>query len=215
MRLIAVLFAAVALAACQSSAPTGPPEGWVGEGNRWWVAGADTAAAFRDLDSFETMGVDAPPSEFAGWVRDKLLVLYRTNPEVVDSVYTAGFVPDLAPPAGAADYAAESESVANQLKRDFYQRYNHTNKMPGPGLAIPDSLTGVRGEVVMQVYVNRDTQPVAVQLLEGTGTYLDTMAMRDAATASYTEAWVRPRAGQSAGVKIPSWIRVTQRFGDS
>lgn len=214
MRPLALLFAAVALAACQSSAPAGPPEGWVADGDRWWTPGADTTAAFRDLDSFEAMGIERPANDFAGWVWDKLVVLYRTNPEVVDSVYTAGFVPDLAPPAGADDYQAAAEGVAEQLKRDFYQRYNHTNKMPGPGIAIPDSLSGVRGEVVMQVYVNRDTQPVAVKLLEGTGTYLDTMAMRNAATSEYTEAWVRPKAGQSAGVKIPSWIRVTQRFGE-
>ena len=191
----------------------GPPDGWQADGDRWWAPGADTSAAFRDLSSLEAMGIERPSNEFAGWVQEQLLPIYRSNPEVADSVYTAGFVPELEPPASAADYQTAAASVANGVKRDFYQRFNGSRKVPGPGLVVPDSLAGVSGEVVLQVYVAPDKQPLAVELIEGTGTALDQMAMREAATSEYTDGWVRPTRGQSAGVNIPTWVRVTQRFG--
>lgn len=203
----------LSLAACGAPEPIVPPEGWQGTDTRWWAPGTDTSVAFRDLSSLEAMGIEPASDDFAAWVQEQLLPIYRSHPEIVDSVFTAGVVPTLAPPADGFTFQSEASALANDVKRDFYQRYNHTQKIPGEGISVPDSLQNVSGEVVLQVYVNRDTQPVAVQLLEGTGTALDQIAMRDAATGSYTEAWVRPTAGQSAGVKIPSWVRITQRFG--
>lgn len=208
-----VLCAAAVLVGCESSAPVGPPEGWTGTATRWWVPGTDTTAAFRDLETFDAMGVERAPDAFDGWVQEQLLVLYRTNPEVVDSVFTAGVAPTLSPPSGAPDVQAAAATLANDVKRDFYQRYNNAQIAPGaPGLAVPDSLAGVRSETVVQVYVDRDQQPVAVELLQGTGTSLDALAMQHAATTEYTAAWVRPTAGPSAGVRIPTWVRVTQTF---
>lgn len=213
-RPLAAVFAALTLAACGGpSEPVGPPEGWEGTATRWWTAGADTAAAFRDLSSLEAMGIERAPDEFDGWVQEQLLPIYRSNPEVADSVFTAGFAPELSPPAGTTDYAAAAETVADGVKRDFYQRFNGSRKVPGPGIAVPDSLAGVSGEVVLQVYVAPDKRPLAVALVEGTGTALDQMAMREAALSEYTDGWVRPTRGQSAGVNIPTWVRVTQRFG--
>lgn len=212
-RLLAAVAAVLTLAACGQAPELGPPDGWQGTDTRWWKPGTDTTVAFRDLSTLEAMGIAPAEDDFAAWVQEQLLPIYRSGPETVDSVFVAGFAPELSPPAGGFNFQSEASALANTVKRDFYQRYNNAQKIAGDGIAVPDSLQNVSGEVTLQVYVDRDSQPVAVQLLEGTGTALDQMAMRDAALASYTEAWVRPTRGQSAGVKIPSWVRVTQSFG--
>lgn len=214
LRSVAVLAVLLLLAACGGeAAPIGPPEGWTASGDRWWAPGADTSAAFRDLTSFETMGVEPAPDAYDRWIQEQLLPIYRSNPEVADSVFTAGFAPELSPPDGTTDFQAAAATAANDVKRDFYQRFNGSRKVPGAGIVVPDSLAGVSGEVVLQVYVAPDKQPLAVELLAGTGTALDRMAMREAALSEYTDGWVRPTRGQSAGVTIPTWVRVTQRFG--
>lgn len=211
MRLLAAALAVVLFAACGGSPePVGPPEGWTDGGDRWWAPGADTSAAFRDLSSFEAMGVTPSENPFIAWVQDQLLPVYRTNPEVMDSVFTAEFAPGLVRPAGDTTSAA---ALANTVKRDVYQRFNGARKMSGGDFVVPDSLAGVTGEIEMQVYVAPDRRPVAVRLITGTGTALDRIAMRDAATSEYSDGWVRPTAGQSAGVNIPTWVHLTQRFG--
>mgnify|MGYP001803251426 CR=1 FL=1 len=55
----------VVLAACGGTGgdPLTPPEGWTSNGAdaalaAWWHADGDTAVAFRDLSTLETMGVD-------------------------------------------------------------------------------------------------------------------------------------------------------------
>src|SRR5690606_7323442 len=115
-------------------------------------------------------------------------------------VFTAEFAADLVRPAGDTTSASV---LANNVKRDVYQRFNGARKMTGGEFVVPDSLAGVSGEIELQVYVAPDRRPVAVRLLSGTGTALDQIAMRDAVTSTYSDGWVRPTAGQSAGVNIP------------
>ncbi len=55
--------------------------------------------------------------------------------------------------------------------------------------------------------------PVAVEVVEGTGTGLDLAAAGDAARARYTSAWVRSGPGDSAGVPVRNWVRITRSFG--
>ncbi len=210
MRTVFATLVVLLLAACSPPEPVGPPEGWTDGGDRWWAPGADTSAAFRDLSSFEAMGVTPSDDPFVAWVQDQLLPIYRTHPEVMDSVFMAEFAPGLVRPAGDTTSAS---ALANTVKRDIYQRFNGARKMTGGEFAVPDSLAGVTGEIEMQVYVAADRRPVAVRLLSGTGTALDRIAMRDAATSEYSDGWVRPTAGQSAGVNIPTWVHLTQRFG--
>jgi hypothetical protein len=211
------LFAVLVLAACaEPGPPAAPPEGWVAEGDRWYVPGTDTEAAFRDLESVEAMGVlreDEP--EFVQWFQTKMDELYRTNPEVVDSVFGAEFLPAVREgiPAGD-DYETAAQGLVRRVQTDFYQRYNPAQySPPAEPVVIPDSLADVDGQVVLQVYVNRDKEPVAVKVVEGTGTALDQIAMRRAIDSAFTDAWVRETAGQSAGVNVPNWVRVTSTFG--
>ena len=211
-----VALAALTLAACsEPGPPQTPPEGWVAEGSQWWVPGTDTSAAFRNLSTLETMDVVRDDSEFVRWFQERLTDLYRTNPEVVDSVFGAEFVPVIEANAPSGDdYAAAAEGLVNQVKNDFFQRYNAARyQPPAEPLSIPSDLSTASGEVTVQVYVNPDKQPVAVELLEGTGTALDQIAMRRAIDSSFTDAWVRETAGRSAGVNIPNWVRITSSFG--
>lgn len=218
MRSAALLaLAALALAACSDSRPPSePPEGWVTEGDdQWWVPGTDTSAAFRDLSTLETMGVAREDDEFVRWFQEQMTDLYRTSPEVVDSVFEAEFLPRIQEgvPAGD-DYATAASGLVNEVKRDFFQRYNAARySPPAEPQAIPADLADVGGQVTVQVYVNENKEPVAVELLEGTGTELDQIAMRRALESTFTDAWVRESAGRTAGVNIPNWVRITSSYG--
>ena len=224
MRLALVLLAALLAAACASGPDAGPPADWESDGaGRYWAPGTDTGRAFRDLSSLDAMGVANEESEFLRWVQENLIQIYRSNPEVVDSVFNAEFGERLREAAAQADDAAATDAVVNEVKRDFYQRYNNARKNETE-LAVPDSLQRVSGEVVLDVFVRQDDAlaaagdpypfvPVAVQVVEGTGTGLDALAVGDVARARYTSAWVRETAGRSAGTPIDNWVRITRSFG--
>ena len=77
---------------------------------------------------------------------------------------------------------------------------------------MPDELSDASGRISVQVYVNEANEPTAVMLTEGTGTALDQMFMRRAVESTFTDAWVRPRAGRVAGVEIPSWVHISSDF---
>lgn len=218
MRSVALLaVAAVTLAACSEGPPAEPPEGWVAASDtRWYVPGTDTSAAFRDLSTIEAMGVvQEDESEFVRWFQERMTDIYRTHPELVDSVFTAEFLPTVREGLpDADDYGPAAESFVNQVKRDFFQRYNAARYDPvDTPLAIPADLADVSGQAVLQVYVNEAKEPVAVKLVEGTGTRLDQIAMRRAIDGAFTDAWVRETAGRSAGKNIVNWVRVTSTFG--
>ena len=219
MRPLALAAAAlVALSACtEAGPPAEPPEGWIAASETaWYVPGADTTAAFRDLSTIEAMGVvQEDESEWVRWFQERMTDLYRTHPEVVDSVFTAEYLPTVREGIpDAEDYGPAAEAFVKQVKTDFFQRYNGARYAPpAEPLAVSSDLADVSGQAVMQVYVNEAKEPVAVKLLEGTGTQLDQIAMRRAVDGTFTDAWVRETAGRSAGKNIVSWVRVTSSFG--
>ncbi|MEO0558464.1 MAG: hypothetical protein AAF170_09800 [Bacteroidota bacterium] len=220
MRIVLTALVALTLAACsEPPPPIGPPEGWVTDGSdRWFLPEADTASAFRDLSTISAMGIARDgDTEFVRWTQEELTELYRTNPEVVDSVFGAEFLDEIRAGAPAGEnYEEAARSLVNDVKRDFYQRYNPPLKQNREeGYFVPDSLLEVTGAVVLQIYVNADNQPVAIRKLEGTGTALDDIVMRDAALSSFTDSWVRETAGRSEGKKIPAWVRIRQAFGEA
>ena len=217
MRPLLCLAALATLAACSESAPPAePPEGWTAASEtRWFVPGTDTTAAFRDLSTLEAMGVAREEPEFVRWVQEKMTDIYRSGPETVDSVFAADYLArvEAGVPEGD-DYGAQADALVNEIKRDVFQRYNGSRyQPPAEGLAIPEAYADVSGQIAVQVYVDRDNEPIAVRLVEGTGTPLDQMFMRHVLGGTYTDAWVRPTAGRSAGVEIPSWVRIESSFG--
>lgn len=212
---VLVALAVFALAACSERPPSEPPEGWVAEGDQWWVPGTDTSAAFRDLSTIEAMGVARDESEWVRWFQEQMTDIYRTSPEVVDSVFEAEFLPAIQRGVPVSDdYARVAEGLVDSVKTAFFQRYNSARyQPPAEPLAIPSDLSAESGQVVVQVYVNAEKEPVAVEVVEGTGTELDQIAMRRAIDSEFTDAWVRETAGRSAGKPIPNWVRVTSSFG--
>jgi len=215
MRPLALL-AVLALAACADPGPPAdPPEGWVAaDDSRWYVPGADTSAAFRDLTTLETMGVARDETEFIRWVQEKMTDIYRTDPETVDSVFAAEYLDEVRAGVPEGDgYAAAADALVNRIKRDIFQRYNAARYQPPEApFEVPEALQGASGRIAVQVYVDEANQPTAVMLTEGTGTALDQMFMRRAVESTFTDAWVRPRAGRSAGVEIPSWVHISSDF---
>ena len=217
MRPLLALAAVALLSACaEPGPPATPPDGWVeASPTRWYVPGTDTTAAFRDLSTLEAMGVARDETEFVRWVQEKMTDLYRTGPETVDSVFAADYLDEVRAgvPSGD-DYGEEADALVNRIKTDIFQRYNASRYAPQEEpLVIPDSLADVSGRIDVQVYVDTDNQPVAIRLVEGTGTALDQMFMRRALGATFTDAWVRETAGRSAGTEIPSWVHISSDFG--
>lgn len=210
------LAAGVPLSGCADPAPPStPPEGWTADGDRWWVPGTDTSAAFRDLSTIEAMGVARDGSEFVRWTQEKMTDLYRTNPEVVDSVFGAEFLETIqAGVPSSDDYGTEAEGLVKRVKTEFFQRYNSAQPVPrADPFPVPSDLADASGRVVVQVYLSPEKEPLAVELVEGTGTALDQISMRRAIESEYTDAWVRETAGRSAGTNVENWARVVNTFG--
>jgi hypothetical protein len=216
MRPLLFLAAVALLSACaEPGPPATPPEGWVeADPTRWYLPGTDTTLAFRDLTTLEAMGVVRDETEFVRWVQEKMTDIYRTDPETVDSVFAAEYLPEVragVPPGEGYDAAATA--LVQRIKRDFFQRYNASRyEQPAEPLVIPDSLADVSGRIEVQVYVDTANQPVAIRLVEGTGTALDQMFMRRALGSTFTDAWVRETAGRSAGTEIPNWVHISSDF---
>lgn len=200
---------------CSPAAPeTGPPEGWEASGARWWLAGSDTTQVFRDLSTLDAMGVTRQGTPFVMWAQEAFTDLYRSNPEVVDSLFAAVVIPALQgnEPADAV-YDRSAAALINEVKLDVFARYRNAAKKAGAeGLKVPADLQNVRGVVELQILVDASGQPVSIELLQSTGTALDDLVMRNAVEATYTDAWVVPGPGKG-GVKIPTWVRVSQPFG--
>ena len=217
--IVAVL--ATALAACGSS-EIEPPAGWeaVAE-DRWVRTGADVTDAFRDLSTVEAMGVADTTDEVTRYAKEQLLYLYRSSPEVVDSLFQAEARPLLERAYSRDNYREEIDEAINEIKVKFLggggdrALYNLARAMPDPPpqrAEAPDSLQSIMGEVAVQVLVDRDGQAVAVQAVDGLHPTLDKLAMLQAATTRYNAAWVitGPRGG---GQAIPNYVRLVIGFG--
>ncbi|MEM8598938.1 MAG: energy transducer TonB [Bacteroidota bacterium] len=212
----------VVLAACGGvgSDPLTPPAGWASNGPdaplaAWWHADVDTASAFRDLSTLETMGIAEGAGLVAQVKRGRLdgadeanpdgglIGLFRNNPEAVDSVFNAVGVPLIREASSVAD--------VRSLRTDVYRRVAQDYRKSGPlgqidpSLVIyPDSLrqNGVEGSVTMQVHVNPQGEAVAAKVLEPAHPTLDRLALNVAANRRYNPA----TAGQDS---VASWLRIS------
>ncbi|MBT8400833.1 MAG: energy transducer TonB [Rhodothermia bacterium] len=238
-RIVAITSTAamLTLVACrpESRAPSGPPEGWVTDGDRWWQSGVDTSAAFRDLETLQSMqvkGADLTYSANLALARDRgtatrqlaravkvsLLPVLRNEPEVVDSLFERHVVPRIE----EANFNRSPDELVEQYKKEGYRilarhfREPRATKHLGTDVPIiyPDSLreAGVTGRVKMQVRVDTAGVPVAVGLLQSVHPVLDTIAMRAVTEARWQPAYLL-RVGKSD--PIPSWVRLDLNFQTS
>ena len=192
-----------------SGGDLGPPSGWTSDGaQKWWVAGTDTTGLFRDLETLESMGVRLFEDVDLGLsVQNRLLEFYRSNPEIVDSVFVEYGLPIVQRGApDVEDRTVQREQLTTEAYRSMVDYYRDARPDPNVDARIvyPDSLrnAGVTGRVEVQVYVNAEGQPVAMELLESVHPTLDALTMQ----AVTRMRWIH--AGH-AGVAVPSWTRVS------
>lgn len=209
----------------------GVPEGWEAEGDRWWRAAADTAGAFRDLSGLEAMGVGSDvlfassrataqdralqQGQMKNAVKRSLIALYRVEPEVVDSLFERF----AAPLVQSGDMTGDPGDVVERYKKRSYDvlrrhfREPSTIRSLGTDIAVPypDSLQRRRigGAVRMQVRLDAEGEPVAVQLVEPVHPVLDEIAMRATTEMRWQPAYLRVRNNWSA---IPAWSRFSIHF---
>lgn len=222
--LLGVLVPVLLLSACTEAGPPdlGPPEGWTGDAGRWWQPAVDTARAFRDLETLEAMGVGEEVTYSAGGfsqsvarerlayqTKRSLIELYRNDPERVDSLFERYVRPKIE----TADVGGDLGTLVETYKERGYESIRNHFREPRTRLrlgediqiAIPDSLRGVAsGAVGMQVYVDAEGAPQAVELREGVHPVLDAIAMQAATQMRWQPAYVR---GTGNWREVPSWVR--------
>ena len=223
MLTLAALVAVIAtvLAACEEGGIQ-PPDGWdaIAE-DRWIRTGADTSGAFRDLASVEAMGVADSSNDVIRYAKEQMLYLYRTSPEVVDSVFMAVAYPILDKTYPTQGFQEQVDLALNDAKiamlggrgEQAVYRQATAKPTPPPDRAVyPDSIRarGVTGQVVVQALVSEEGQPVAVQLIEIVNPTLDALVMRQAATTTFNPAWVV--VGRRGGKAIRNYTRIPMTF---
>lgn len=230
-----LLVALLLLAGCgdDPGAPPEPPQGWQTAEGRWWQPAVDTAQAFRPLETFDDMGLGQQALTYAAAgdaaartevglqqrdraVRRSLIRLFRNHPEVVDSLYTRFVGPKLARAPLGADVSQDVQKFKVEGYRTLARHFREprTKTRLGPGeveIVYPDSLrlAGVTGEVRMQVYLDAEGVPQAVQLLESVHPTLDAIAMEATTRMRWQPAYLL-RGGKAD--PIPSWARFNISF---
>lgn len=232
--LVMVLFG-VLMTGCAESAdiPTDVPEGWDSNDGRWWTVDVDTSTAFRDLETLDDMGVsgshllnlrltgstavehELARRKIAQHVKVGLLPLFRNRPEVVDSLFEKYVFPKMAD----APIKGDVQPVINRYKRDGYRilsrhfRAPHTLLKLGEDIPVPvpDSLVGtdLQGSVFMQVFIDEEGRPRAIEKLSGVHPVLDAIAMRATTSMRWQPAYVL-RGGKAE--PISSWARFRVNF---
>ena len=191
----------------------GPPAGWTGDGaDRWWRTDADTSGAFRNLETLEDMGVRIVEEvDLASSVQNRIIGLYRSNPELLDSLFAEEGLPIVeAGAADAGDRTAQREALVTAVNTEMARHYRQALVKPDPPLeqVYPDSLrnAGIGGQVVLQIKVDAAGDPFAIEKLEGVHPTLDALAMQAATKLDWTMPWV---ITGSESRNVPSWTRLT------
>lgn len=211
-RLALALFALALLAGCGSgeTPDLGPPPGWKADGMRWWQDGVDTTVAFRDLETFEAMGLSERPDGKRTEgpthrnVQQKFIALYRNQPEFIDSLFAEIAVPMID--------ARGQEEDRDALERDINREINKVFFFPRPApsdvaIIYPDSLrqAGIGGAVKMQVYLSEEGEPLAIKLVDSVNPTLDAITMR----ATTQKTW---QPAVSRGQTMRSYVRSVLNF---
>lgn len=203
---IALLAVLVVAAGCGEEDPTAPPDGWETDGDRWWLAEADTAGAFPDQSSMQAMGILEEGDEelaiegdqvsgevFLKGVKRGLDDFYKSNPAIIDSLFEEYAVPELGTDARSGEVqeaVQEAVQQARNLLDDYYQRPQVQEQ---ENITYPRDLyeQGVEGNVELQVRVNANGEPIAIRVVESVHPELDAIAMRSAALMRASPARVR------------------------
>ncbi len=230
-----VLAALLLLAAgceAEEKADLALPSGWEQSGARAWRPAVDTTRAFRPLESLREMqiaGTDGTvlvpgrggvvESQVVQAVKRSLLPLYRNEPQIVDSLFDRFVLPELRQnplQTGAAKpYVEQYRRRGYELIRSHFREPLAATRL-GTDVPVvyPDSLSenGVAGSVRMQVFLDDEGVPQAIQLLEGVHPVLDAVALRATTEMRWRPAYLLRKGSWHA---IPAWVRFNVAFGRS
>ena len=161
---------------------TGPPAGWSADTTniKWWQSDLDTTGVFKKLDTFIEMGISQHKTVYGSPsvremkelivsnVQKRMISLYRSNPEVVDSLFTS----IIADGIFAEDLPSDGNisAVVKRWTRNGYRRlsrhYREPRKKSKPAInpIYPDSLKykGIGGLVHAQVSIDDDGNPASI-----------------------------------------------------
>jgi hypothetical protein len=226
MRYLLALLLLLTAAACSDGGGDVLPEGWVQSGDLFYRADVDTTGLFPNLDNLVSMGILADTTydqrDRAGWVARSLkrdmLVLYRNNPRLVDSVFDSR-VPDL---IAARDLSGRLQPVVDELespvRRSLLQGFYPPSPLKKLGQDIPvpfpDSIRAqMEGERVRtQVALGADGFAQAVQILEPAHPTLERIAVGVIAQQKWNAGYVT-LTNTNERVRAPSWVRYNILFG--
>jgi TonB family protein len=209
-----------------------PPEGWTSADVRWWRSDLDTTGIFRNLETLQSMEVagndvvyaasnatavqnEVARQRLARAVKQTLLPLYRTEPQVVDSLFENYVTPKILEAKLSSDLGTEVDRFKKQGYRTITRLYREPRTILhlGPDIPVPypDSLRAKRigGQVRVQASVNEEGEPMAIEIIEGVHPVLDAIALRVTTEMRWQPAYLL-RGGKAR--PLPSWTRFKVHF---
>ena len=227
----AVFVSALLLVGCGGGEdPSAPPSGWQATETRMWSEGLDTTRVFRNLENLTTMGItdeelslspgEISREQFEGAIKRSLVRLYRNNPEVVDSLFEAHAIDELADAELGEDAVQESGQLKPKLLQTYKKRayeaitdnFREPQREEGADLVYPDSLRQseeASGSVELQVHIDTSGAVNAVEAIQTAHPTLDAIAMRAATQTTWEPAYVMR---EGAWVPETSWARFSVNF---
>lgn len=195
-----------------------------------WAEDVDTSEAFRTLDDLVAMGVldeeltleqgGLSEQQFQNAIRQTLVELYRNNPTIIDSLFTAYAVSELegADLSGAVEEGGTlSPKLQSEYQKAAYdaitEHYREPQQQEGASnIAYPESLRTeeAAGTVELQARVDTSGSLDAIEVIDGTHPTLDAIAMRAAVTGSTWEPAYVLRDNEWE--PVPSWVRFSVPF---
>ncbi len=227
MRLLLALVLLLTVSACTSGDGAALPEGWAQSGDLFYRTDVDTTGLFPDLDSVESMGVvpaeeDVDASSRSGWVernlKRRMVMLYRNNPQIVDSVFNAR-VPDMIASRSLDDELIPVvDDLEDPVRRALLQGFYPPSPLRKLGTEIPvpfpDSIRaqidGAR--VKTQVAIGPDGFADAVRILEPAQPTLERITVGVIAQQKWNAGYVTI-TNTNRRERAPSWVRYNVLFG--
>ncbi|MEZ4703077.1 MAG: energy transducer TonB [Rhodothermales bacterium] len=233
-----IVFVSIVFAAGCATEPAmryGPPEGWEGAGARWWLAGQDTSGFYPKMETIDDMSLEdddvvfLAPGEVAAMrrndraqferaVKRSLIRLFRNEPVIVDSLFTAHIKPLLADVAFTSDPVQDVENFKRKayklLARHFREPRAKLELGKDVPIIYPDSLReqGIGGAVVLQVRLDQEGVPQSVELIKSIHPVLDQIAMEATTRMRWLPAYIFQKKEWQP---VPAWARFRISFSSA
>ena len=176
------------------------------------MGSADNELIYTGIGGYNSADVRA---RFKKAVKNSLIRMYRSKPEVVDSLFEAYLAPGIDDVTFTSDPGGDVETYkkasVKKLRRHFREPLTRLKLGTDVPVVYPDSLREqkITGQVKLQVYLNAEGEPQSVELIEGIHPMLDQAAMDATTRMRWRSAFVEDDGEWKA---IPSWARFRINF---